>query len=318
MSFAPSLLALVIASAAVAAPPEYHDLVAARNPLLWYRFDEPAAATAVINYGSLGHAFDGLYLNGAASGAPTFVGDTGVSFNHTAQQYVESNSAVPASLTGNPSFTAEAVVFIPTPNVAQNNYAPFLHWGAAATGRSVYFSLWFTQTNRAYAGFYNGGLRMSCNFSHNAWNHFVWVRDADDGANGQWEGTTLYVNGEPVQLEPDTVLPGAPVIDITSTTFRVQRATNLVRYFSGVVDEVILYDRLLTAEEVREHFEALAFLNIEVCPADYNNDCFLSGQDFDDFVLAFEAGEESADFDRDGFITGLDFDAFVVAFEAGC
>ena len=54
------------------------------------------------------------------------------------------------------------------------------------------------------------------------------------------------------------------------------------------------------------------------CEADFDGDGFLTGLDFDAFVGAFEAGEESADFDEDGFITGLNFDTYVIAFEAGC
>jgi phosphoribosylformimino-5-aminoimidazole carboxamide ribonucleotide (ProFAR) isomerase len=54
------------------------------------------------------------------------------------------------------------------------------------------------------------------------------------------------------------------------------------------------------------------------CPADFDNDGFITGIDFDLFVAAFEAGVMTSDFDRDGFITGLDFDLFVQAFEAGC
>lgn len=54
------------------------------------------------------------------------------------------------------------------------------------------------------------------------------------------------------------------------------------------------------------------------CPIDLDNDSFVTGIDFDLYVAAFEAGDQSADFDRDGFITGLDFDLYVQAFEAGC
>lgn len=54
------------------------------------------------------------------------------------------------------------------------------------------------------------------------------------------------------------------------------------------------------------------------CPADFDHDAFVTGDDFDGFVAAFEAGTSPADFDRDGFVTGDDFDAYVVAFEAGC
>ncbi len=54
------------------------------------------------------------------------------------------------------------------------------------------------------------------------------------------------------------------------------------------------------------------------CPADFNHDGFVTGDDFDSFSLAFIAGDLSADFDRNGFVTGDDFDAYVTAFEAGC
>lgn len=54
------------------------------------------------------------------------------------------------------------------------------------------------------------------------------------------------------------------------------------------------------------------------CPADYDQDGFVTGDDFDAYVADFEAGNIEADFDGDGFVTGDDFDAFVIAFEAGC
>jgi hypothetical protein len=52
--------------------------------------------------------------------------------------------------------------------------------------------------------------------------------------------------------------------------------------------------------------------------ADFNGDGFLTFEDFDAFVGAFEAGDSSADFNGDGFLTFEDFDAFVAAFEGGC
>jgi fibronectin-binding autotransporter adhesin len=54
------------------------------------------------------------------------------------------------------------------------------------------------------------------------------------------------------------------------------------------------------------------------CAADFNGDGFIDFFDFDDFVLAFEAGDPSADFNNDGFIDFFDFDDFVLAFDAGC
>ncbi len=60
------------------------------------------------------------------------------------------------------------------------------------------------------------------------------------------------------------------------------------------------------------------FSFLTVIPADFNGDGFVTGEDFDAFVAAFELGDLVADFDGDGFVTGEDFDAYVVRFEAGC
>ncbi len=51
---------------------------------------------------------------------------------------------------------------------------------------------------------------------------------------------------------------------------------------------------------------------------DFNHDGFVTGDDFDAYVAAFEAGAMTSDFDSDGFVTGDDFDGYVAAFEAGC
>jgi hypothetical protein len=56
----------------------------------------------------------------------------------------------------------------------------------------------------------------------------------------------------------------------------------------------------------------------KLCPADFDHDGFLTFEDFDAFVGAFESGAATADFNSDGFLTFEDFDAFVAAFEAGC
>jgi len=55
------------------------------------------------------------------------------------------------------------------------------------------------------------------------------------------------------------------------------------------------------------------------CPADYNGDGFVTGDDFDAFVEAFEAGVSAcADQDGNGFITGEDFDLYLEQFVGGC
>ncbi len=58
--------------------------------------------------------------------------------------------------------------------------------------------------------------------------------------------------------------------------------------------------------------------NLLGCASDFDGDGFVTGDDFDAYVAAFEGGGLEADFDGDGFVTGDDFDAFVAAFESGC
>ncbi len=52
-------------------------------------------------------------------------------------------------------------------------------------------------------------------------------------------------------------------------------------------------------------------------PADFDNSGFVDTDDFDAFVHAYEAGEDSADVDGSCFVDTDDYDVFVRAFEAG-
>lgn len=54
------------------------------------------------------------------------------------------------------------------------------------------------------------------------------------------------------------------------------------------------------------------------CRADFDGDGFITFEDFDAFVNAFEAGSASSDFNADGCLDFTDFDDFVTALEAGC
>jgi len=54
------------------------------------------------------------------------------------------------------------------------------------------------------------------------------------------------------------------------------------------------------------------------CPADFDCNGFLTGDDFDGFVTAFEVENTDANLDGNSFVNGDDFDAYVLAFEAGC
>ena len=313
-----ALLTLAVSSSALAAPPEFHDAVASDEPILWYQLGE-ADGTIASNTGSLGTDFDGTYVNGVALGAPTIAGDDGACFTAPLLQHVEMMSPSPDFLTGNPSFTAEALVKVFEGPQDQNLWAPFLHWGLEGTGNSVYFSLSHTQPNRAFVGFYNAGLRMVDTFEQGEWVHFVWVRDSAGGTNDSLTGSTLYVNGVPVELEPDTQLCcNGAMPEVDEGPIRIQRADNGTRYFNGDIDEVVLYDRLLEPDEIAEHYETL--LVDAPCTADCDGNGVLNILDFVCFQGLFVAGDVRADCDRSACadLNILDFVCYQQQFLAGC
>ncbi|MBX7106966.1 MAG: hypothetical protein K1X57_23045 [Gemmataceae bacterium] len=57
---------------------------------------------------------------------------------------------------------------------------------------------------------------------------------------------------------------------------------------------------------------------ITVCPAEFNGDGFLNGDDLDAFADAFVESSYAADIDGDGFVNAEDYDWFVWWFEQGC
>ena len=60
-----------------------------------------------------------------------------------------------------------------------------------------------------------------------------------------------------------------------------------------------------------------AFIGLR-CPADYDGNSFVNGDDFDAFMAAFIPGSPAADVDHNTCVNGDDYDAFMAAFIPGC
>lgn len=274
-----AVLSAVLSNQAPAASPAFQQAVANSTPLLYYKLNE--ASGAAINYGSLGAAFNATYFGTIQRDVSTAIGgDSGVLFDGD-DDYLESGAVAPAGLTGNPTFTAEALV-VARCNGAVGFYAPFLHWGSGGTGQEVYFSYRGNSADRVYCGFYNGGQMTNVNVPIGAWMHVVWVRQ---GGGNAGVGTTLYINGQPIATANDNGLCcGGLVPNVNATEFRVNRGRDLVRYFTGILDEVALYDRALSAGEVAAHYAALTLPSS--LKGDLNCDNYVNGFDVDGFVTA--------------------------------
>ncbi len=252
------------ATVAQTAPPDYAAAVLADGPVVYYRFGE--AAGAVENLGTYGATHDAVVFGTPQRSVETLNGDAGMYFD-SVDDYVESGAEVPGALTGNPSFTAEAVFFLPVGGTA-GLWAPFLHWGPSPAGnetaKSVYFSFSNSNPGEVFVGFYNGGLQSpNGTLRQGSWHHILWVRT---GGGTDQQGSQLFVNGIDLtaSLVPDPELCcNGSTPDVDATTLRVNRARDFygMRFFTGVVDELALYDRALTPTEVAAHVAGYAVVH---------------------------------------------------------
>lgn len=294
LSFAAVLCGLAAVSHAV--PTSFHDAVSDASPILWYQFNESEGNT--INHGSLGASHDAAHFGPTQRDQPTLMGDSGVGVGPGV--FLESLGS--SMLTGNPTFSCEAVIFIPS-GASASLWPPLLHWGDGApnprTGEEVYFSLQANNADRLYAGFYNAGVRTVGAIELGSWHHVVWTRE---GGNDSATGSVYYVDGAPVGTEIDANLNPAFVtaeeISIQSTPFRVNAGRDLNRFFTGVIDELALYDRILTPAEIADR----AARALGSCPGDCDQSNDVSFADLVCMLFEFGTSNPVADCDESGLV----------------
>ncbi len=159
-----------------------------------------------------------------------------------------------SDLAANPSFSIEARVRLAGGGPA-GLWGPILQWGQGGAGKEVYFSIQNDNNDHLYAGFYNAGQWTPNAVPTDQWIHVVWTRA---GNNDSATGTTLYVDGAEVPLAQDPDLnPGflpEASINVEKTAFRINRGQDFVgtRRFTGALDELAVYDRVLTPTEVSD------------------------------------------------------------------
>ncbi len=118
--------------------------------------------------------------------------------------------------------------------------------------------------------------------------------------------TATLTNGGPL-------LPGAYVVTVKDTIKTAVGAISL----DGEIDNGSSPASLPSGNGVAAGQGVFTF-TVAGCPSDVNGDGFVTGDDFDEFVAAFELGDLFADYNGDTFVSGDDFDAFVNDFYLGC
>ncbi len=162
-------------------------------------------------------------------------------------------------------------------------------------------------------------------FTGNKFNQWILVGNTSAGAAGDnvvvLSGLRVVVReGDPVDLDGNGMFDDDVFIGRFNNTLAPFNPDDFV-----LTDDMMLYFianiRSSTADlNGNPSFSTpVAFLRKQLyCPADHNQDGFVTGDDFDEFVALFVDGLIGADFDGNGFVNGDDFDRFVAHFEQGC
>ena len=213
----------------------YWEAVLADNPTGYWRFEETDGTTA---FDSSGNGYHGTYVGGVTLGVPGALDD--VSSNSVVLDGITGYVDVPASAAFNQlqeNFTIEGWVkdgglFVSTRGPPRGGYA----YGASRGGAS------FTKFNiRDFSEPFDPP------FPEGEWLHCAVVVDSEDEmrfyANGEymgveWSSRAVFANSQPLNIGRN------PVPESNGTMY----------YRPGNIDELAIYRRALTADEIQEHF----------------------------------------------------------------
>jgi hypothetical protein len=207
------------------------------GPLAWWKFEETSGAIAT-NSGSLGSSAQGIFTNGivlnvAGPRAPTF---SGYASNNTAVQFDGVNDHIVGT------------------NNLMNNFTGFTiaGWINPSSASFINEDL-FGQSDIAGFGFTTAGkLELQCDnntkklhyfypFSSGEWHHLTGVGD----------GLDMYIYVDGVQVATRTFATTS--YGSSGNPFNIgAKVLSPGNYFLGLIDEVLVYSRALSAAEIAQ------------------------------------------------------------------
>jgi len=144
----------------------------------------------------------------------------------------------------NPTFTISMWV---NPDSDVNNVAGFFYWGAATAGASVCVAMRFDEGTKLNPFFWGGGdykWTLPADFKTgvvpDGWHHVVFA------AGGDSHVRALYVDGQYVAGGTDSRTLAVP-----ASNFCLGYEISRQRAFKGYMDDVMIFDKVLSADEVR-------------------------------------------------------------------
>ena len=173
----------------------------------------------------------------------------------------------------------------------------YVKWNGGAGDRTIMQDRWGGNTSVSHSTGFNGSRDefasdswysgSGTNFYVDApksafvdqWRHVAITFDANSGVK------SLYVDG---YLVDQSARPNELYDDPNNTHLTIgaywDASNNLINFFDGLLDELRIYNRVLTETEIDE------LVHLKPCPADTNGDGFINGDDYDYFAYWYENG----------------------------
>ena len=226
--------------------PTYVDAIQAANPLAWWRFEESGivpGTTVAANSGSLGAPANGIYYG---TGITTLAGLYGnaVRIQRTGTQYVGDTETATNLLLRNHSFTALAWF-----KRDETGSGDRMIFGTPVGGNNIGMHMGL-RNSAPYMGFYANDLASGPTVSDTNW-HLITFRfdDGGDPNNTATNQQAIFFDG---------------VLQATRTGGAAFQGTDVLRLghmnsdanaWSGLLDEIVIFSRALTAQEIAALYE---------------------------------------------------------------
>jgi len=249
----------------------YSGVVLAKGPVGYWRVGEPIGPTAL---DASGNGYDGTYLGDPTFGQPGAIAndaDTAIGFNGPDfRDYVEIPHPDSAAFSQPTSGSGLSVEVWLRPDVLifpGQTSDPYVHWlGKGIAGQHEwalrFYSQDTTRPNRISAYIFNpqGGLGAGAYFQDDLtpgeWIHIVACYEPGDQDTDPPAGVNIYKNGvhRLGPPSPGTLYRTFGITPVHGTAPLRLGTRDFGSFLIGGVDEVAIYPRVLTAEEILENY----------------------------------------------------------------
>ena len=234
----------------------YPTAVLTDGPLAYYRFNDPARSTTVLNYGSIGAAGNGTNLNShAVGGALAGSTDAAAYYNGTGAR-----TLMPFQADNNPpegqSFTVEAWFMVTVEVTDSPGPCPLFNRLSSGDRQGWVFFQRSPETGWNFRMYEGNSSTVGVDLTGQSsapgagkagtWTHMVVTWD------GPSSTATMYVNGENVGTATGTYVANTAANARSISVGSYDTGSNP---FSGAVDEVAIYKKVLTEAQITAHYQ---------------------------------------------------------------